>query len=94
MSQKNADRRSQSHSNSERDAKRAERVLFDSTLRVINQVFRRSAALFDGAPCRDDAVVDRIGYGFLRAPDFGSQLITDFYCFFEHLGLHCRYLLD
>ena len=46
-------------------------MLFDSTLCVINQVFRRTTALFDGAPCRDDAVVDHIGDGFFHTLDFG-----------------------
>jgi hypothetical protein len=93
-SQKDADCRSKSHPNSESDAERAEWVLFDSTFRVVNQVFRRAAALFHSAPCRDDAIVDGIGDGFLHAFDLGSQLITDFYGFFEHLGLHCSYLPD
>src|SRR5262245_33271569 len=70
-SQKNADRRPQSNSDSERDAYRAERTLFDLILRVVNQVFRRAAALFDSAFCRDDAIVDRASDGFLHAFDFG-----------------------
>jgi hypothetical protein len=47
-------------------------VLFDSILRVIDQVFRRAAALFDSALCSDDAIVDGAGDGFLHAFDFGS----------------------
>jgi len=68
---KDADRRSQSHSDSERDAERAERALFDLILRVVNQVFRRAAALFDSAFCRDDAIVDRASHCFLHAFNFG-----------------------
>jgi hypothetical protein len=88
-SKKNADCRAQSYSNSERDAERAERVLFDAIFRVINQIFRRATAIFDGPSCGDDAIVDRINDDFLHAFDFGSQLITDFYGFFEYFGLHC-----
>jgi hypothetical protein len=71
-SQKDADRRSQSHSDPERDAERAERALFDSILRVVNQVFRRAAALFDGASCSDDAIVDRVSDSFFHAFDFNA----------------------
>src|SRR5262245_10013091 len=70
-SQKNADRGAQSHSDSESDAHGAERALFDSIFRVINQVFRRAAALFDSAFCSYDAIVDRLSDGFLHAFDFG-----------------------
>jgi hypothetical protein len=69
-------------------------VLFDPVLRVVNQIFRRAAALFDGTPRRSDAIVDRISGGFLYALDFGAQLVTDFYSFFNYLGLHCYFLPD
>jgi hypothetical protein len=92
--QKNADRRSQSQSDSESDPESAERALFDSTLRVVRQVFRRAATLFDGAPCSAKSIFDRIGDGFLHAFDFGAQLVTEFYGFFQDFGLHCYFLLD
>jgi hypothetical protein len=91
---KKANSSAQPHSDSESDAERAEGALFDSILRVINQIFRRAAALFDSALCRDKFIFDRINNSFLHAFDFGSQLITDFYSFFEYLGLHCYFLLD
>src|SRR5262245_29924559 len=90
----NADCRSQSQSDSERHAERAERALFDLILGVVNQIFRRAAALFDSALCRDKFIFDRINDSFLNAFDFASQLITDFYSFFEYLSLHCYFLLD
>jgi hypothetical protein len=93
-SKKSADRRSQSYSDSESDAEGAEGALFDSILRVINQVFRRAAALFDSAFSSDDAIVDSVSDGFLHAFDFGAQLITDFFGFFDYLGLHNYSLHD
>jgi hypothetical protein len=92
--QKYADCRPQSQSDSERHSERAERALFDLILGIVNQIFRRAAALFDSALCRDKFIFDRINNRFLHAFDFGSQLITDFYSFFEYLGLHCYFLLD
>jgi hypothetical protein len=89
-SYKNADRRSQSHSDAERDAERAKRALFDSILRVVNQVFRRAAPPFDSAPCLAKFIFD----GFLQAFDVGAQLVTNFYGFFEYLAMHCYSLLD
>jgi hypothetical protein len=93
-SQKNADGGAQSHADSESDSEGAERALFDSILSVINQVFRRTAALFDGAFSSDDAIVDRASDGFLHAFDFGSYLITNFFGFFDYLGLHSYSLFD
>src|SRR5262245_48294675 len=71
-SQKNADRSAQPDSDSERGAEGAERALFYSILRVINQVFRRAAALFDSAFSSDHAIVDSVRNGFLHAFDFGA----------------------
>src|SRR6266511_1617388 len=89
-SHQNAERRSQSHSDADRDAERAEWALLDSILRVVNQVFRRAAATFYSAPCLAKFIFD----GFLRAFDVGPQRVTNFYGFFEYLGMHCYSLLD
>jgi hypothetical protein len=92
-SKKKANSSAQPHSDSESDAERAEGALFDSILRVINQIFRRAAALFDSAFCSYYAVVDRVSDCCLHAFDLGSYLIANFYCLFAYLGLHCYSLL-
>lgn len=61
--QQDADHGSQSQSDAERDADRAERVSFDLVFGLVNQIFRRAATLFDGALRRPDPVFDRVGDG-------------------------------
>jgi hypothetical protein len=87
-----ADRGSQSQSDSERDAERAEGALFDFLFRVVNQVFRRAAALFDGAPRLADSIFNGADHRFLNAFDFGAQLVAGFHGFFKYLGLHGYFL--
>jgi hypothetical protein len=91
-SQQNADQGAQSQSDAERDADRAERALFDLIFGVVNQIFRRAAALFDGAFRRADPVFDPISDSFFHAPDFHPKLSSaaaGAYYFIEYFAFHC-----
>jgi hypothetical protein len=95
--QQNADQGSQPQADAERDADRAERMLFDLIFGVVNQIFRRAAALFDGAFRRVDAVFDGISDGFFHAPGPRSHLSdgsANLYCFIEYFSCHCCSSLD
>jgi len=72
--QQDADHGAQSQPDAERDADRTERALFDLMFGVINQIFRRTAALFDGAFRRVHPVFDCLSDSFFHAPDFHPKL--------------------
>jgi hypothetical protein len=72
--QQNADHGSQPQADAERDADRAERMLFDLIFGVVNQIFRRAAALFDGAFSRADPVFNCNSDSFFHAPNSHTKL--------------------
>jgi hypothetical protein len=72
--QQDADHGAQSQPDAERDDDRTERSLFDFVFGVVNQIFRRAAALFDGAFRRAHPVFDGLSDSFFPAPDFHPKL--------------------
>jgi hypothetical protein len=95
--QQDADHGAQSQPDAERDADRTERTLFDLMFGVINQIFRRTAALFDGAFRRVHPVFDCLSDSFFHAPDFHPKLSSSgagAYYFIEYFGFHCCSSLD
>jgi hypothetical protein len=90
--QQNADHGSQPQADAERDADRAERMLFDLIFGVANQIFRRAAALFDGAFRRADPVFNCNSDSFFHAPNSHTKLSSGsagIYHFVEYFGFHC-----
>jgi len=60
-------------------------------------IFRRAAALFDGAFRRADPIFDCVSDSFFHAPNFRSELSSgaaDICYFIEYFGFHCCSSLD
>jgi hypothetical protein len=95
--QQNAYHGSQTETDAERDADRAERVLFDLIFSVVNQIFRRAAAPLGGALRRFDPVFYRVGDRFFHLLNYASELnsgAAGFSYFFKHFAFHCRSSVD
>ena len=67
-------------------------MLFDLIFGVVNQIFRRTATLFDDPICRLDSIFDRVSDSFLHIFHFGSKLSrggADICDFIEYFSFHC-----
>jgi hypothetical protein len=64
---------------------------------VVNQIFRRAAALFDGAFRHADPIFDCVSDSFFHALGSRSHLGdggANLYCFIEYFSFHCCSSLD
>jgi hypothetical protein len=92
-----ADQGPQAQADAERDADFVERALFDLIFGIVNQIFSRAAALFDGASRRANLVFDCVRDSFFHAPDFHPKLTSGgagAYYFIEYFAFHCCSSLD
>jgi hypothetical protein len=91
VAQQDADHGSQSQSDAERDTDRSERAPFDLIFSVVNQIFRRAAALFDGAFRRADSIFERLTDSLFHALGSRSHLSdggANLNCFIDNFSFH------
>src|SRR5215468_2926412 len=90
--QQNPDQGSQSQSDTETDAERVKRMLFELMFGLVNQIFHRAATLFHGAFRRVDPLFDCISDSFFHAPNPRSNLGgggADICYFVTYFVFHC-----